>query len=39
MSFLGQTGKWILFVLGGVFMFPAWLLVLFVHEYWIGLIE
>ena len=31
--------KWVVFALLGVLMFPAWFLVIFVHDKWISLID
>lgn len=39
MELLGKTVRFTIFVLGGIVMFPAWVLVLTLHNPWIDLIK
>ena len=38
-DFLIIVLKWSVFIVAGIIMFPAWFLILFVHEHWMKLIE
>lgn len=39
MEFSVVVVKWVAFALLGVLMFPAWFLVIFIHDKWIALID